>query len=59
MSVAICDQQAFYPFRSLVHGPLTDLNELIEIERFVRAVVLHDEISMVIEPWPYDRNSER
>lgn len=59
MSVAVCDQEAFYPFRSLVKGPLTDLSELTEVERFVRTVVLHDEISMVLEPLPYDPDSER
>lgn len=59
MSVAVCDQKAFYPFRSLVNGPLTDLSELTKVERFVRTVVLHDEISMVLEPWPYDSYSER
>jgi hypothetical protein len=46
MSVAVCDQEAFYPLRSLVAGPFTDLRELIEVERFVRTVVLHDEISI-------------
>lgn len=59
MSVAVCDQEAFYPLRSLVAGPLTDLRELTEVERFVRTVVLHDEISMELEPWPYDPDSER
>ncbi len=59
MSVAVCDQKAFYPFRSLVNGPLTNLSELTEVERFVRTAVLHDEISMVLEPWPYDPDSER
>ena len=54
MSTAVCDPKAFYPLRSLVAGPLVDLNELPDIERFVRAVVLHDEISMEMDPWPYD-----
>ena len=58
MSVAVCDQEAFYPLRSLIAGPLTDLRELTEVERFVRTVVLHDEISMELEPWPYDPDSE-
>lgn len=58
MSVAVCDQAAFYPLRSLIAGPLTDLRELTKVERFVRAVVLHDEISMELEPWPYDPDSE-
>lgn len=54
MSVAICDQKAFYPLRNLVQGPLTSVNDLADVERIVRAVVLHDEISMENEPWPYD-----
>jgi len=58
MSVAICDQEAFYPLRSLINGPLTNLNELHEVERFLRTVVLHDEISMELEPCPYDPYSE-
>ncbi len=59
MSVAVCDQEAFYSLRSLIAGPLTDLRELTEVERFVRTVVLHDEISMELEPWAYDPDSER
>jgi hypothetical protein len=58
MSIAICDQKAFYPLRSLVAGPLTSLHDLAEVERFVRTVVLHDEISMENEPWPYDPDSD-
>lgn len=58
MSLAVCDPQAFYPLRSLVAGPFTDLNELAEVERFVRTVVLHDEIYMELEPWPDDPDSE-
>jgi len=53
-SVAIFDPHAFYPFRSLVQGGLHNLNELQDIERFVRAIVLHDEMSMILEPCPYD-----
>src|SRR4030042_1230910 len=53
MRVAVCDPYAFYPLRSLVSGPLTDLSKLTEVERFVRTVVLHDEISMDLEPDPY------
>ena len=52
MTVAVCDPAAFYPFRSLVEGPFTNLRELTEVERLLRAVVLHDEISMELEPWP-------
>lgn len=58
MSKVVCDPEAFYPLRNLVAGPLTDLRELADVERFVRAVVLHDEISMELEPCPYDSCSE-
>ena len=53
-SVGIFDPHAFYPFRSLVQGGLHNWGELQDIERFVRAIVLHDEMSMILEPWPYD-----
>jgi hypothetical protein len=53
MRVAVCDPEAFYPLRSLVSGPLTELSELTKVERFVRTVVLHDEIVMDLEPDPY------
>lgn len=56
--IAVCDPEAFYPLRGLVSGQLTDLRELVEVERFVRTVVLHDEISMELDPWPYDPNGE-
>ena len=57
---AICDPGAFYPFRSLVDGPLTNLEELEGVERFLRAVVLHDELGMELEPHPYvPENEER
>ncbi len=52
MRLAVCDPEAFMPLRNLVTGPLTDLSQLIEVERFIRTVVLHDEISMELEPWP-------
>jgi len=54
MSMAVCDPEAFYPLRNLVAGPFNDLRQLTEIERFVRTIVLHDEISMELTPWPYD-----
>jgi hypothetical protein len=57
-SVAIFDPQAFYPFRSLVQGGLHNWNELQCVERFVRAVVLHDEMTMILEPTPYDPVSD-
>jgi len=53
-SVAIFDPHAFYLFRRLVQGVLHNSNELQDIERFVRAIVLHDEMSMILEPLPYD-----
>ncbi len=51
-STALCDPEAFYPFRSLVEGPLDDPEDLPKIERFVRSVVLHDEMKMLMVPWP-------
>jgi hypothetical protein len=52
MSLALCNPDAFYPFRSLVPGRLSDLADLPRIERFVRSVVLHDDMKMLMEPWP-------
>jgi hypothetical protein len=48
----------FYPLRSLVAGPFDNLNELPAIERFVRTVVLHDEIAMEGELMPYQPEAE-
>lgn len=50
--LAVFDPDAFYPFRSLVNGPLNALEQLDGVERFVRAAVLHDEMAMVMEPSP-------
>ncbi len=50
MSKAVFDQEAFYPFRALIHGGVTGAEQLRQIERFLRAIVLHDEMSMVGEP---------
>jgi hypothetical protein len=36
MTLAICDQDAFYPLCALVNGPFDDLASLSDIERFVR-----------------------
>jgi hypothetical protein len=54
MSIAVCGPEAFYPLRSLVAGPFDNLEELSAIERFLRTVVLHDEIVMEWPPLPYD-----
>jgi hypothetical protein len=58
MSMAACDPESFYPLRSLVRGPFTDLSLLPSIERFVRTVVLHDEIAMDAPPIPYQPGAE-
>jgi hypothetical protein len=58
MRVAACDPDAFYPLRNLVAGPFRDLGELAAIERFVRTVVLHDEIVLEIPPIPYHGENE-
>ncbi len=50
--------KSLVPFRSLVRGPIKDLNELATCEKFVRNYVLHDEMGMEIEPWP-DPGDER
>ncbi|WP_291984523.1 hypothetical protein [Luteitalea sp.] len=49
---ALCDQEGFYPFRSLVTGNLSSLEELALAERFARAIVLHDAMVMEGEPMP-------
>jgi antitoxin component of RelBE/YafQ-DinJ toxin-antitoxin module len=51
--VAVCDPDAFYPFRRLVEGPLTDPKDLDAAERFIRTAVLHDDLIMGIEPIQY------
>jgi hypothetical protein len=58
MSFAACDPDAFYPLRSLVRGPFNDLELLPAIERFVRTVVLHDEIAMDAPPISYQPKAE-
>ena len=52
--IVVCDPDAFYPFRGLVGGPLTKPDQLEKIEGLLRAVVLHDEIAMDLEPHTYD-----
>src|SRR5262245_59545123 len=49
---AMCDQEGFYPFRSLLAGHLSSLDELALAERFARAVVFHDSMLMEGEPMP-------
>ena len=58
MSTAICDPDAFYPLRNLVRGPFNDLSQLHEVERLIRAIVLHDEIIMEPAPLVYDELAE-
>jgi hypothetical protein len=58
MRGAVCDLEAFEPLHSLIRGPLVDLHELTAIEHFVRTVVLHDEVSLLWTPLPYDPQSE-
>jgi hypothetical protein len=58
-TLAVCDADAFYPFRSLVTGQLSDPKELEAVERFLRLIVLHDEIGMDLEPMPYFEEEER
>ena len=52
MTLALCNPDAFYPLRSLVRGPLDGPADLPKIERFIRSIVLHDEMKMLAEPWP-------
>ena len=52
LSVAICDQFAFYPFRALVEGGVASWKDLDEAEQFVRTVLLHDYVEMDGEPMP-------
>lgn len=54
VKTAVCDPSAFYPLRDLVKGPLETLDHLATVERFVRTVVLHDEIVMELPPHAYD-----
>ena len=57
-SIAVFDPDAFYPMRSLVEGPLSTLDELPQIERFMRAAILHDEMRMEIAPLPAPSEEE-
>jgi hypothetical protein len=55
---AMCDQEGFYPFRSLLTGHLSSLDELALAERFARAVVFHDSMLMEGEPMPAPEQEE-
>lgn len=52
LSVAICDQYAFYPFRALVEGGISSWKDLDQAELFVRTVLLHDYVEIDAEPMP-------
>ncbi|HVO23043.1 MAG TPA: hypothetical protein VMW56_05385, partial [Candidatus Margulisiibacteriota bacterium] len=41
-----------------MEGPFSQWDLLEPLERFVRGIVLHDEMVMEIEPWPYDSNAD-
>lgn len=56
--IAVFDPDAFYPFRSLVKGPFTTIDDLLDIERFVRAIVLHEQMVMMIAPFPDPKHEE-
>jgi hypothetical protein len=58
LKLAVCDADAFYPFRSLVDGPLTKPELIEKIEEFLRAVVLHDEIAMDLQPHAYNPETD-
>ena len=53
LSIAVCDQFAFYPFRELVAGGLTTWNAVDRVEQFLRTVLLHDYVEMTGEPLPF------
>jgi hypothetical protein len=52
VKLAICDPDAFYPLERLVRGPFENVNDLLHVERFLRTVVLHDEITLEMMPVP-------
>jgi hypothetical protein len=53
MKIAVCNRAAFQPFQRLVAGPL-GIEDLPDAERFVRAVVLHDDVGMLPERFRID-----
>ena len=52
MSLALCNPNAFYPLRAFVTGQFTTAEDLPKLERFIRSVVLHDEVRMIMDPLP-------
>jgi hypothetical protein len=58
MNKAVFDQDAFYPFRRLIHGGISEASDLPVIERFLRAIVLHDEMVMIGQPMPRPSGDE-
>jgi hypothetical protein len=56
--VAAFDPDAFYPFRALVEGEFTQPDDLTKLERLFRAIILHDEMRMMIEPWAVPEDDE-
>jgi len=55
---AVCDPDAFLPLPDLVEGSLISWDLLKPLERFVRGIVLHDEMIMEYEPHRYDPISD-
>jgi hypothetical protein len=55
---ACSDFAAFNPLRRLVCGPFEATDDLNDIERFVRTVVLHDEMVMPLEPLPFEASKD-
>lgn len=53
MKLAICDSEAIYPFRDLVEGRIRGRSDLLAVERFIRTVVLHDEINLQLTPMAF------
>src|SRR5216684_8267093 len=46
VKIVLCDPPAFEPFKRLIEGPL-DAKDLPLVERFVRAIVLHDQARLM------------
>src|SRR5436309_6188892 len=54
---AVCDPEAFDPFRRLVSGQFGRADDLGKVEQFIRTVLLHDEMHIEIKLWPWSRTS--